>query len=451
MSGQTGQGGAGGPGGAGGGRVPQQRLNQIAQRKLQALGVAAELREEGEVLEGVLQFSPGRLLRPGTREPLPRAAFRAVGHDTLRFTEPPLAGLPPIPFYDAPSLAALETRVAAALEGHLHALRQLAPRFQQLKLQTRFEPDRLQLRAALTTGTHVFELVADPGGVWVARVLTERGGLLLEAPREALPLRLEEFDAAVDLELHLSSALPRLEEAARGAAAAAAPSAGRRQGPDFVVEPPGPGALVLGLLARHFGPEAQLVMGPRVEVVQEFTVGGARYRFSAVHESGTTFRGRLLGPTGEKYGERFDLLRFPGVAHLVRAVLGVSATPPPPPSAVRGAGGAPRPNLPEHLLPKPGEVWAMSVLVEADDGKEVRYVCTDIDGRPYGATRLLPREDFHRLFVQQSGGWRLLVRVDQVTDTHATYRQLDARRQPLSTPKQLALAVLASTFVPEGA
>jgi hypothetical protein len=279
-------------------------------------------------------------------------------------------------------------------------------------------------------------------------VLTERGGLPLEVPREAMPLELAEYAAAVDLELSLTHALPQLEAAARGARAAAARAVSAP--PAFAAVPPGPGALVLAALAEHFGPAAQLVPGPRVEVVQEFSVGGARYRFSAVHEGGTTFRGRLLGPTGEKWNERFDLTRFPGIPRVVRAVLGVPEEAPQAPAAPAPAPVAAQAAASWHGAPRPGEVWMMGVVLEADDGREVRYVCTDVDGQPYGATRLLPREDFLRLFSQQGGGWRLLIHVDAVSDTHVTYRQLDAQRRPLTTVKQLALDVLTGAFVPEG-
>jgi hypothetical protein len=93
----------------------------------------------------------------------------------------------------------------------------------------------------------------------------------------------------------------------------------------------------------------------------------------------------------------------------------------------------------------------MSVVVEDAREGEVRYVGTDIDGRPYGAARVLPRADFEAVFSQERGGWRLLVLVDQVQDGSVIYRQLDRGRQPIGAPRKMAAAILVANFVPEAA
>ena len=48
----------------------------------------------------------------------------------------------------------------------------------------------------------------------------------------------------------------------------------------------------------------------------------------------------------------------------------------------------------------------MNVVVEEAGDEEVRYVGTDIDGRPYGAARVLKRPDFEAVFARERGGWR---------------------------------------------
>ena len=47
------------------GKIPRERLNQIASRKLSALGVPVRLGADRETLEGELAFQ-GRLLHPAT-------------------------------------------------------------------------------------------------------------------------------------------------------------------------------------------------------------------------------------------------------------------------------------------------------------------------------------------------------------------------------------------------
>jgi hypothetical protein len=91
----------------------------------------------------------------------------------------------------------------------------------------------------------------------------------------------------------------------------------------------------------------------------------------------------------------------------------------------------------------------MNVVVESQEGEKIRYVGTDVDGKPYGAARVLRRADFEAVFVRHGGGWRLLILVDQVQGDGVHYRQLDPQRQPLGAPRRMATAVLVANFVPE--
>jgi hypothetical protein len=93
----------------------------------------------------------------------------------------------------------------------------------------------------------------------------------------------------------------------------------------------------------------------------------------------------------------------------------------------------------------------VSVVVEDAGPDEVRYVGTDIDGRPYGAARVLKRADFEAVFTRAQGGWRLLVQIDQAQDGAVLYRQLDQARQPLGASRKMAAAILVANFVPEAA
>jgi hypothetical protein len=93
----------------------------------------------------------------------------------------------------------------------------------------------------------------------------------------------------------------------------------------------------------------------------------------------------------------------------------------------------------------------MNVVVEAAGPEEVRYVGIDIDGRPYGAARVLKRHDFEAVFSRSGAGWRLLVLVEQVTGDSVIYRQLDPERQPMGGPRKMATPVLVANFVSEAA
>jgi hypothetical protein len=426
------------------GKIPRERLNQIASRKLSALGIPVRLGADRETLEGDLAFA--RLVHPATGAPVGRARFVVAGHDHLRFLDPPLAALGPVNFYDHERVAALEQALAAALQQRTAALQDVAARFRALRLEASLDPDRLALRCVVKTPAHAFEILGAPDGVRVSRVAPV-GGVPFEVSPEFPPLDLSAHGDASDLELFLAGAVPRMQAAPRPSATPVPVASGA-----LAATPPPRNALTLSSLARVFGDEAILAPNAMVELIQEFQHGGTRYRFVAAREMGTRFKGRLIGPSGDVWSDRFELADFPGTRRLVALALGASE----PEDPVGVAGTAPPPagpaaDFPGHLQPRPGEVWVMNVVVEEAGTDEVRYVGTDIDGRPYGAARVLKRSDFEAVFSRDRGGWRLLVVVDQVQDGHVIYRQLDRQRQPMGAPRKMAAAILVANFVPEAA
>ncbi len=422
------------------GKIPRERLNQIASRKLSALGVPVRLGADRETLEGDLAF--GRLLHPATGKAIPRARFVVTGHDHLRFLDPPLAAIGAVDFYDHERLSALEQAVAAALQQRSTALQDVAGRFRALRLEASLDPDRLAVRAVVTTSTHAFEILGAPDGVRVSRVAPV-GGVPFEVAPEFPPLDLAAYGSASDLELHLAGAVAEMQPTPRPAAPAAPPAAGGV----LQANPPPRNALTLAALAQAFGEDAILAPNAMVELIQEFEHGGTRYRFVAAREMGTRFKGRLIGPSGDTWSDRFDLADFPGTRKVVALALGAADAQDP----VDVTGAAPRAAGPDHPQPHPNEVWVMNVVVEEAGRDEVRYVGTDIDGRPYGAARVLKRSDFEAVFAQERGGWRLLIQIDQVQDGHVIYRQLDRQRQPMGAPRKMAAAILVANFVPEAA
>lgn len=429
-------------------QLPQERLNQIATGKLASLGVRVRVDAESQTLRGELPFKSIQLTLPNTTAPLQAANFSVVGHDHVQFLAPPLSALGPILFYDLAKLPALEERVATAVQQRLAGLAAVNDRFKRLRVPARFESDTLNVIGQVKTVSHLFELSGTAAGVWVSRIVPANGRpVVLHEPFHFVELA--QFEAIIDLELHLADVVGRLLEGA---------AAGRRLEPvksetaaaPAVLEPlpPPGGAPTLGALAQHLGGGAAFGASRPGEISQDFKFKGVTWRFAATHVSGTTFKASLTGPQGEKWSDKFDLLRFPGIATVVGSVLG--ATPAkseaPKPSA---APTGPSP-FPSHLKPQAGEVWVMNVLVEREDAGEVRYACTNIDGKPFGAARILKRAEFEDVFVQVGGGWRLLIAIEEIGSNYSVgYRQLDRNRQPRGPQKRMEGAILVTTFTPE--
>ncbi len=425
-------------------KIPRERLNQIASRKLSALGLAVRLAADRETLEGEMAFV-GRVQHPITGQPVQRGRFVVAGHDHLRFTEAPLLALPPIPFYDVERLAQVEQRVGQALQDRAAGLEDLSARVRALGIEAGVDPGRLTLRAVVKTASHAFELLGGPEGVRVSRVAP-----VGEKPFEVSPdfprLQLRDFASGAALAGHLVGAVQAMR-----AGPAVHPPAAPAAGTPLELTAPPRNAVTLETLSRAFGGEAMLAPNTEVELIQEFQHGGTRYRFVAHREMGTAFKGRLIGPTGDVWSERFELAQFPGARRVAAAALGISAEGDAGPLGDLAPGPGAASEVPQHLQPNAGEVWVMNVVVEQAGPEEVRYVGTDIDGRPYGAARVLKRSDFEAVFSSDRGGWRLMVVIDQVLPESVVYRQLDRQRQPIGAPRKMATAILVANFIPEAA
>ncbi len=429
------------------GKIPRERLNQIASRKLTALGVQVRFGADRESLEGELTF--GRVVHPATGQPIQKARFVVTGHDTLRFLDAPLSTLGPVNFYAHEKVSGIEQLVAQGLQQRAAALQDVTLRMRLSNIDAQIDPERLAARAVLKTATHAFEIIGTSEAIRVTRVAPV-GGTPYEVASEFPPLVLNSFPTATDLEMYLvgnvnqmrpegpvpSQNAPRVEPAATaGLVATAVPRT----------------ALTLAALSQVFGPDSILAPNAMIELIQEFEFGSTRYRFVATREMGTRFKGRLIGPSGDVWSEKFELADFPGTRKVVAAALGASASLSSVDVAQDFSGevaGGPV-EVPHHLLPRTGEIWVMNVLIEDAGDDEVRYVVVDMDGRPYGAARVLKRPDFEAVFSQEKGGWRLLVQIDQVAEGSVLYRQLDRQRQAMGAPRKMAAAILVANFVPE--
>ena len=277
------------------------------------------------------------------------------------------------------------------------------------------DAERLQLRAVVKAPRHAFEIIGGADGARVSRVAPV-GGRPQEVAASFPPLDLGQFGSGAEFEEFLIASLPQMEI---GPAPLLQPSPASAQVPRVEATPAPRNALTLSLLAQVFGEEAMLPPNAMVELVQEFQYAGTRYRFVATREMGTRFKGRLIGPSGDVWSDRFELSSFPGTRAVVANALGA------PVEAMAGEGGPPLElwpgqgtpgQQPQHPLPQASEVWVMNVVVEQDGPDQVRYVGTDIDGKPYGAARVLKRSEFEAVFTQARSGWKLLIQIDQVQD-----------------------------------
>ena len=430
------------------GRIARERLNQIASRKLSTLGVPVRLAADRETLEGELGFS-GRVVHPVSGQTIQRARFLVSGHDRLSFVDPPLAALGPIDFYQHERLIAFESAVAAALTGLHRQLEDVAARLRALQLEVTIDTERLQLRTVVKAPGHAFEILGRADGARVSRVAPV-GGRPQEVAADFPPLDLRQFSRGAELEDFLVASLDQMVVPS---AVTPVPAPATQAAAQLEATPAPRNALTLARLAEVFGADAMLPPNAMVELVQEFQYAGTRYRFVAGREMGTRFKGRLIGPNGDVWSDKFELSGFPGTRAVVALALGASISEAGEPGAPVdfSAAAAIHGELPQHLQPHPGEIWVMNVVVEASGPDEIRYVGTDIDGKPYGAARVLKRSDFEAVFSQARGGWRLLIQIDQVQDGSVIYRQLDQARQPIGASRKMASAILVANFVPEAA
>ncbi|MFN0061466.1 MAG: hypothetical protein ACKVPX_02960 [Myxococcaceae bacterium] len=423
------------------GKVSPERLNQIAQRKLAALGLKSRATGSG-FLEGELPITAGRVSHPTTGISVTHANFLVVGHDRVRFINAPFSGLDAVVFYDVDSVAAFEARLLSALSQRVQALKGVGSKLKTLGLATTLDADALTINAWVTVGDNRYEIVGSPGLVRVRRVVPPSGEPK-PVPEKLGAIPVEEFTTTAEFELFLEASAD-LKQIAGGESAPAPPPASTS--PSLESLAPEAGALSLVALAKLGGSHVAV---SDATLMQTFEHEGKRYVFTAKQVQGNTFEGKLSGPRGEKWSERFDLTRFPGIAIFVANLLNVTPEAPTAP-----APEAPRktiPAVPAHLEPHAGEVWVMSVIVEQDDGNEIRYACVDMDGKPYGAARILKKADFDVIFSQLGTGWRLRIRVEDVVEGHVLYRQLARDGRASEALKKMPVTVLASNFMPEAA
>jgi len=431
-------------------RIPKERLNQIARRKLLALGIQTRQAPDGVSLVGEIVIQqPMRCVNPFDGQPVTRIGFGVEGHDSIRITSPAVfSGMEPQPFFDFEKLAPLVAQMEKRLQQRAAAVRlhgeQLEKRGIEVSLDT--ERGRVVARVDLD-GVKKAVLEGDERGLRAVRV-EKPGGAARELGEVAI--RLDDFSDNTDLSLFLDG----LQERAAGEGAQAPPAA--RDAAVTKLEIPAAGASVhrgiqLGQLVEAFGPTA--VVGSGLSIGRDLNAGDKTVRFSARHEQAGVFSGRLVTPEGTAWKGSFDLGGFPGLEDFVAGKLGTAQVVSGEPARVQAvAGGDQEEMVLGYQLPVAGEVWVMNILVEDENDAEIRYVGVDVDGKPYGAPRVLPRESFLQAFSKvAAGSYRLLVEVLEVELGKVSYSRLDNARRRSGQPISCRLAPFVSNFVPEAA
>ncbi len=481
-------------------RIPRARLNQIALGKLNALGVSTRMSADQERLEGTLK-TDGALTNPMTGKPIAEVGFLVHGHDHLIFREPAaLRGLPPQMFFDFPDMAKVLAQVQVRLDQRAAAVKQLAGRLSDLGLEADIDQNRLRAVATLdVTGVGQVRLEGNERGVFAIELKRPGRGA---SPIEPIAVTLDDLDDKMDLELILGDLADKAKELEvakpaasqdpepylappedEPAAPSPAPAAGAGKSPDSVptMRPSEP--INLGNLTGLLGEQAVVLPGAVLQ--KDLRVAGKQIRFAARVDGPELLAGKVVTPDGVAWTGHFAPADFPGVEDFVAGLLGsadvqvqapttmqvpkVQAPPEQPAPApaqtpaqapAQAQAQAPSPALePATIgelggqpLPVAGEVWVMNTLVEQDDGAEVRYVGIDIDGQPFGAPRVLPKETFERVFTMVSHGvYQLPVQIASVEPDKVNYFQLDPQRNRVGQQRNSRLAAFLSNFVPEAA
>jgi len=347
-------------------RIPKERLNQIARRKLLALGIQNRPANDGQSLEGEIAIQPpAKLVNPCNQQDIAKIQFIVEGHDCLRMISPPaLSRMEPFQFYDFDSLAVLIEQLQVLLNRRAAAVALLEKQVQQYGLTARTDVDQMAVIASIELDIMSSVILeGDERGLFAARVEPRSSNIPLVALGN-VPIDLAEFPDKVELDLHLSHLIEeaqrnqaaktvRMPLASQKAPSAADSSEGALQG------------ISIEQLTKAFGPGAVISAG--VTVSKDLQVGDQQIRFSARHQQGNTFSGRMNSSGGPSWKDDFNLDSFPGIEDFVAGKMGtpqVSAVT--EPAAVPGQTGTEEEMVFGYQLPVPGEIWVLNLQDEDD-------------------------------------------------------------------------------------
>jgi hypothetical protein len=213
-------------------------------------------------------------------------------------------------------------------------------------------------------------------------------------------------------------------------------------------------AASLGSLLEAFGPDAELKTGACLAKDVLFEKTAARL-VAELRDAGH-FVVRLLRDQSVLWEGETDLAALSNwdlfSARIARERSAPSIAQPAPSETPVRAWGPKEEALTRGLLPPiVGETWVMDVRVEDDDENEVRYRSINIGGEEYGAPRVLARSAFEETFVASQNGYRMLVRVLEVSAEHVVYQRISPQRELAGRARSCPMIVFLANFMPEAA
>lgn len=212
-------------------------------------------------------------------------------------------------------------------------------------------------------------------------------------------------------------------------------------------------AIPLGTLLEACGPDTALLSGARI--ARDVPFEGSPARLVAELRDGSVFAAQLLRDGTLLWQGEVDLAALASWDRLV-ARIARERKAAPVAQAKRDepthAWGAKEEALTRGLLPPIlDEIWVMDVRVEDDDEHEVRYRSVNIGGEEYGAPRVLARKYFEETFVASQNGYRMLVRVLEVSPDNVVYQRISLQRELAGKPRSAPMIVFLANFMPEAA
>ncbi|RME20021.1 MAG: hypothetical protein D6806_17240, partial [Deltaproteobacteria bacterium] len=195
-------------------RISEERLFQIAARKLAAFGITTELTTSGGSmrLAGRFRLPGGRFVSPIDHQPVENFSFHAVGHDHWQFDAPSFLGaLGPLPFFDFSSAEEAVEFAFKRLAQRIAALKLEAERMRGLGVEARINPQTLHLSSMVElAAVGRLELEGDGNRLRIKSLQPIGSDQVQQL--EPLDVPLDEIGDKVDLELILARLV---EEASR--------------------------------------------------------------------------------------------------------------------------------------------------------------------------------------------------------------------------------------------
>jgi hypothetical protein len=421
---------------------------------LTELGVETRFTARGDALRGSIDLSLQAPLRnPVSGESIPHLAFTIEANGFLRVDDPPPLRGRRTNISNLISLDRLVEHLGATLVERVSRVSAHCEQLQRIGLDTSMDAERVTglLRISMQPeGTVMLEI--DEHGL-VARSLVPGMGDTSPLPLGNLRFELDTIDDCSDLEIALAEPVARaLKERPRNS-----PQPTREISLDTPVAKrapvPKPRSDLppsLQQLATHFGSTA--FPKPGFTIGRQFLLEGREIRFIANHTKGSHFHVTLRGQAEVLWRGEIELDQMGNVEDWVTGILGcrpqVQAVDD---GLVADAADSQLSMIAGLLPPIPNECWVMDVRIEDDDGSEVRYRGLNVGGKTFGAPRILPKPFFEASYLSSGNGFRMLIRVLDVTDTSVTYQRLDSARAPVGTPRESTLVVFLANFISESA